>query len=134
MLTAGIVANIQSIQQTSYVQQLSQSPGVATQLGSFDEANTLVTLNTPEMKARIADQAQQQFETLPEAAREQVTAEFKAEQDEFSGKLTQAFSDSLHQIFMVASGLMVIATAAAFFLKERPLRQAKADEAPGIVE
>ncbi len=134
MLTAGIVANIDSIKQTSYVNHLSQNTAAVEQFGELDDANTLVTLNTPEVKTIVRDNAQQQFNQLPESVRDQVSEEFIAEQDEFSDKVAQSFSDSLHRIFILASGLMVLATVAAFFLKERPLRAAEPGEAPGVAE
>ncbi len=134
MLTAGIVANVDTIRQTSYITQLEQRSEVSKQIGSLDDANTLVTLNTPEIKEQVLQQANAQFAQLPEGTRDQVKAEFVAEQNEFADKVSEAFSDSLHQIFVVASGLMVLATVAAFFLKERPLKKAAPGDAPGVVE
>jgi EmrB/QacA subfamily drug resistance transporter len=131
MLTAGIVANINSIQGTDYIKSLSQNPQ-ASQIGSFDDSNTLLTINMPDVKAEIATAAEENFSKLPagpaaEAAREA----FKTQQDEYANKVTHVFSDSLHAIFLAASGLMVVTTILAFSLKERPLKAADSDQTPG---
>jgi Na+/melibiose symporter-like transporter len=130
VLTAGIVANISNINSTDYVKSLAQNPQ-ASQIGSFDDANTLLRLNTPDTKAQITDAADASFAKLPPAIAAEAKSDFKAQQTEFAGKVTNAFSDSLHTIFLVASGLMIVATILAFTLKERPLHAASPLETPG---
>lgn len=131
MLTAGIVANINSIQNTDYIKSLSQNPQAA-QIGSFDDSNTLLTLNMPDVKAEITARAEKSFEALPEGpAVEAARQTFKDQQSEYADKVTNAFSDSLHTIFLVASGLMVVTTILAFSLKERPLKAASPEQTPG---
>lgn len=130
MLTAGIVANINSIENTDYIRTLSQNPQ-ASQIGSFDDANTLLRLNMPDTKSQITDKANEQFEKIPAPAGERLKTEFKDQQTEFAGKVTQSFSDSLHRIFLVASGIMVVCVALVFALKERKLEHATAAQTPG---
>lgn len=129
MLTAGVVANIAAIQSTPYVDSLRQNPQ-ATQIGSLDDANTLLTLNMPDVKAQITDAAGQSFAQLPAPVAEQARAQFDEQQAEFSSEVTHTFSDSLRRIFLVASGLMVVATLAAFFLTERQLKKATPGSTP----
>ena len=130
LLTAGIVANIGVIKDTSYVQSLSGNAEVS-RIGSLDDANTLLTLNTPDIRTQISAGAQQQFDALPEAQGKQATTQFQQQQQEFSDKVVDSFSNSLHTIFLVASGLMLTATILIFFLKERRLKAASPDQTPG---
>ena len=130
VLTAGIVAQVTTIQDTAYVRSLSDNQQVA-RLGALDDANTLLTLNTPDIKKQVTTAAGDAFSELPSGAAEQAEVNFIAQQEDFSQKVTHAFSDSLRQIFIVASGLMVAATIAVFFLKERPLKEATPEETPG---
>ena len=130
MLTAGIMTNINSIKETEYVSSLSQSAEVS-KIGNLEDANTLLTLNMPDVKEQITNGAEKGFATLPVPVAAQAKETFTANQNEFSDKVTHAFSDSLRRIFIVASGLMIIATGLAFSLKERQLKHATADQTPG---
>lgn len=130
LLTTGIIAGLGDVKQDAYIQTLSNSPEVS-QIGKLDDANTLLTLNMPDVKSKITTGAQQGTENLPEPAKETAMKEFTAQQDDFADKVTHAFSDSLRAIFLTATGLMAAATALVFAIKERPLRSAKPSETPG---
>ncbi len=130
LLTAGIISGLGNVQQDAYVQTLSRNPE-ASQIGKLDDANTLLTLNMPDVKSKITDAADKGISTLPEAAQNKAKEQFVGDQDGFADKVTHAFSDSLHTIFLVATGLMIVATVLVFMVKERPLHSAKASETPG---
>ncbi|MNH58471.1 Multidrug resistance protein 3 [compost metagenome] len=130
LLTAGIISGLGNVQQDAYVQTLSHNPE-ASQIGKLDDANTLLTLNMPDVKSKITDAADKGIDTLPEPAQEKAKEQFVADQDGFADKVTHAFSDSLRTIFLVATGLMIAATILVFMIKERPLRSATAGETPG---
>lgn len=130
LLTAGIISGLGNVQQDAYVQSLSRNQE-ASQIGKLDDANTLLTLNMPDMKSKINDVADKSIEALPEPVKQEAKKQFIADQDGFADKVTHAFSDSLRTIFLVATGLMVAATVLVFMVKERPLRSAKASETPG---
>ena len=130
LLTAGIVANIGGIKNTEYVQSLSGNAEIS-RIGSLENANTLLTLNTPDISSQISAGAQEAFDKLPAPQAEQAAKQFQQNQQTFSDKVIQAFSDSLHVIFIVASGLMLTATVLIFFLKERRLKAASPDQTPG---
>lgn len=130
MLTAGIVANIAPIQSTEYVKSLESNEQVA-QIGSLEDANTLLTLNTPDLKQQVSEGANQQFDALPEQQAEVARTTLANNQEAFSEAVSQTFSDSLKHIFYVASGLMALATVAVFSLKERTLKSASPDQTPG---
>lgn len=129
MLTAGIVSQIGVIKETEYIQSLEKNP-VASQIGSLDDANTLLTLNMPDMKRQLTEVANEGMLELPGGIAEQTREAFAENQDEFAYKVTHAFSDSLSRIFIVATALMALATIATFAVKERPLKRASPDQTP----
>ena len=132
MLTGGITTALgDEIKNDAYVQTLSQSP-VANKIGDLDDSNTLLTLNTPDVKKKIRDGFEDGISKLPEQAKEKATNSFVKSQEEYSSKITHAFSTSLHSIFMLAAGLMLAGTVLVFSLKERPLQSAKPDDTPGL--
>lgn len=130
MLTAGILTQAPQMKDTAYVQSLSKSSQVS-QIGSLDDPNTLLTINTPDVKGKITDAATKQFDTLPEPARKTALEAFKTSQDEFANKVTDAFSNSLQRIFITASVMIGISTILVFSLKERRLKSAAHDATPG---
>lgn len=130
LLTAGIISGLGNVQQDAYVQTLSRNPE-ASQIGQLDDANTLLTLNMPDVKTKITDAADKGIEALPQPVQEKAKEQFMADQDGFANKVTHAFSDSLRSIFLTATALMIVATVLVFLVKERPLRSAKASETPG---
>ena len=130
MLTAGILTSVDGIRDTAYIQSVSQNAAVA-KIGAVDDPNTLLTLNMPDIKNQISDNATKQTESLPEPARTQARETFSNQQDEFASKVTHAFSDSLRMIFIAASVLIGAAAILVFTLKERPLNSAKPDSTPG---
>jgi EmrB/QacA subfamily drug resistance transporter len=132
ILTAGVVSGLGDMSHNSYIQTLAKNPS-ASMIGSFDDSNTLLTLNMPDVKDKINDQAATAFAKLPEPVREQASKQFQTEQDKFASIVTHAYSDSMHSIFIVAAVLMASATVIVFAIKEMPLRAAKPIETPGEI-
>lgn len=130
ILTAGIAAQVASLQATDYIKSLSDSPAV-TRLGSLDDSNTLLNINTPDIKQAISGAATEQFDTLPESVRDQAISRLETAQDEYSDKLKHAFSDSLVGVFTASAALMSIAFVTSLFLKERELKPARSSDTPG---
>lgn len=120
LLTLGITNALGDMNKDPYIQTLQQTP-VASQLENVNDSNTLLNLNTGTAKAQV-------LENTPEAAVRQI----EEQQSAYNDRLVHAFSDSLHRIFMITASLMFLALVLSFFLKERPLRAAKADETPGL--
>lgn len=120
LLTLGITNALGDMNKDPYIQTLQQAP-VASQLENVNDSNTLLNLNTGTAKAQV-------LENTPEAAVRQI----EEQQSAYNDRLVHAFSDSLHRIFMITASLMFLALVLSFFLKERPLRAAKADETPGL--
>lgn len=129
MLTTGILTAIGSPQSIPYIQTLQQSPASAKILGSDIDANTLLQINT--MRGEIASQASDQLSSqhLPTDAKNQVLDNLHKQQSDFSNQVIDAFSSSLHRIFIVSGALMAVSVILMLFIKERPLR-GSFDETP----
>jgi EmrB/QacA subfamily drug resistance transporter len=131
MLTAGIVSNLGPVAKSDpYLQTLQQNPA-ATRIGNFDDANTLLTLNMPDIKNQVNSSAEKSFAQLPADKASEARKEFTEQQAHFGSTITHAFSDSLTRIFLTATGIMLIATACVFFMRERTLAKADPDDTPG---
>lgn len=132
MLTAGLTANIGNLNSDAYIQTLKQQPTSAQMLETVN-ADTALNLNTHDTKEKINDSLSTGLEKVPEPARGEVKKDFETKQTDFNEKIVDAFSDSLRPIFLVSSGLMLLATIAATMIREKPLRDGK-DDAPGVIE
>ncbi|MDB5167094.1 MAG: putative Drug resistance transporter, EmrB/QacA subfamily [Candidatus Saccharibacteria bacterium] len=131
VLTTGIIANLGNIQDTSpYLQMIQKSPEVS-KIGSLSDANTLLNLNMPDIKGQVSSAAESSFAKLPAIQATVAKQTFEKTQSDFSSKVTHAFSDSLHHIFVVATFLVAGATVLVFLLKERVLKSAKPQDTPG---
>ena len=131
MLTAGIVSHLGSVAKSDpYLQTLQQNPA-ATRIGNFEDANTLLTLNMPDIKNQVTSSAEQSFAQLPADQANEARGEFKQQQDHFASTITHAFSDSLTRVFLTATGIMLVATVSVFFMRERTLAKANPDDTPG---
>lgn len=130
MLTSGITTNLMDIQDDPYVRQVSNSP-VVERIGSLDDSNTLLTLNTPEVKQAVSDGYDRSLQAVPMEAREAKTAAFVNAQEGYSDKVVHAFSNSLRTIFRVSAVLMLIAAVLVFFIRERELKHASPETTPG---
>ena len=130
MLTAGILTHVDEMRDTAYIQSISQNQAVS-KIGEINDPNTLLTLNMPDVKKEISAGADKKFETIPEPAQTAARDTFATQQGEFGSKVTHAFSDSLHTIFVIASVLIGAAAILVFTLKERILKSANPDDTPG---
>lgn len=120
LLTSGITANLTDVKNDDYLATLQHSPA-AKQIGDTSDSNTLLTLNTPDVKQRISDGFAEGTKDLPAPARQAATTSFEHDQAAYSNKITHAFSDSLQRIFLTSSVLMATAAVLVFVLKERHL-------------
>lgn len=120
VLTAGILAHVGDPHQLSYIQSLQRSPAAQQMLSGELNADVLLRLNA--QKETIARAAAQGFERLPAPARAQAKQQFGQQQDEFTNVILHAFTDGLHQVFLISSGLMVVAMIAVMSVREKRLR------------
>ena len=131
MLTAGINAHLNNIQQDAYLTMLKQDPA-ASKIGDFNETSTLLNLNMPDAKQKVTDGFEQGVAKLPAPVKEKVTEQFTSQQSDYSNKITHAFSSSLSNIFRVSATLMLLAAVLVFLIREKPLSAARPDQMPGV--
>lgn len=134
MLTTGLTAHLDGVQNDTYLKTLQQNPE-ASKIGDLNDTNTMLNLNMPDVKQKINDGfagSVANNPNLPDATKEQLQAGFDKEQTAYASKITHAFSDSLRRIFIVASVLMLLATVLVFMLKEKPLKSASEEDTPGV--
>lgn len=122
VLTAGIATSMAHPHDIPYIQQLSQAPESSKLLGGDDiSADALLQINA--QKDTIRTQAEAGLAKIPApAVREAKTQEFRTAQDDFSRQILDAFTSSLHQIFIISSVLMAVGFAVTLFIRERKLR------------
>jgi len=120
VLTAGILAHVGDPHQLPYIQSLQRSPAAQRMLSGELNADVLLRLNA--QKETIAKAVAQEFEQLPAPAQAQAKQQFSRQQDEFTNVILHAFTDGLHQVFLISSGLMVVAMIAVMPVREKRLR------------
>lgn len=120
VLTAGILAHVGDPHQLPYIQSLQRSPAAQQMLSGELNADVLLRLNA--QKETIARAAAQGFERLPAPAQAQAKQQFSQQQEEFTNVILHAFTDGLHQVFLISSGLMVVAMIAVMPVREKRLR------------
>lgn len=130
VLTNGITTNLTNIETDAYIKSLSGSPA-AKQIGSFNDPNTQLTLNTPDIKKKITAGFEKSVASLPPQTQKQVREAFMKNQAEYSYKVTHAFSNALRDIFITSAILMGGAALLVFLIKERELAMASPDDTPG---
>ena len=126
MLTAGILAAVGKPANIPYIQTLAKSPSSAQVLKGDIGADTLLQLNT--QRDTIAAGANKAFNEIPvPTVRQEAKKSFASQQTKYSTDIVNAFTSSLHRIFILAAVLMAIALVIASFIKERPLRDSVMD-------
>jgi EmrB/QacA subfamily drug resistance transporter len=131
MLTAGIASGLGNMSGNQYIQTLSKNPA-SSMMGDLTDPDTLLRLNTPSIKQKIADMASGAITTLPKPVQDQINQQLKAQQDEYALIVVTAFSDSMHKIFIVSACLMGAATILTIALKEKSLKTSNLSTASGV--
>jgi EmrB/QacA subfamily drug resistance transporter len=133
MLTVGITNVLGDMSNDAYVQTLRNEPQVSQMISNPNDADTLLNLNTASAKDKVTEGLDKSLEgsPLPQVAKDSIKKDVTEKQDAYSKKVVDAFSNSLHRIFIITAGIMALAGILTIFLKERPLRAATATETPG---
>ena len=130
LLTAGILVSVGDPQKIPYIQTLKSSPAASEMLKNGIDADTLLQINSQE--SSIKQSAEGGLKGIPDPrVRKVATEKFITQQRDFHSTIINAFTDSLHNIFMVSSGLMALAFCVVLFIKERPLRKNTNSRTPG---
>lgn len=133
MLTLGVMSNLGDMDNDAYIQSLKQSPVASQIISDPNDVNSLLTLNIPTTKQMINEgfAANVASVTVPAVEKQKLQQQFADSQAAYSEKVVNAFSDSLHVIFVVTSIMMLSALSLVLLLKERPLQAASPLETPG---
>ncbi len=122
LLTTGIATAMGNTNDIPYIQTLKQSPQGSKVLSGDIDANVMLQINTQQQTILDGMKAGVERSPAPQTVKQAQVAGFEKMQHDFSTKLIQGFTDSLHHIFMISSVLMALALAIVVFLRERPLR------------
>jgi MFS family permease len=121
MLTMGILSAVGTPADMPFIQTLKQSPASAQMLSGDIDADVLLQING--QSATIRDQANAAFAKIPnETYRTMAKEDFTKKQDEFTKSIIDAFTKSLHRIFLVASGIMAIGLITVLFIENKQLK------------
>ncbi len=133
LLTVGLTSALGDMTNDPYVRTLSHAPAITKQLGSLTDPNTMLTINAPDIRAKISDGFSQNISKapLPAPVIAKAKSDFKTQQDNYSDKVVDAFSQSLHTIFVSTAGIMFVALILSLAIKERPLKAASPLATPG---
>lgn len=131
ILTVGVASGIGDVNKDAYIETLRQSPAASQVLPAEIDANAVLQLNAQQDVIRDGVENSLAQAQLPASLQTKELTSFAEQQDAFSEKVTESFSDAIHRIFLVAGGLMFAALIAALYIKERPLRGSH-DGTPGL--
>ena len=122
ILTAGILVAIGNPNDIAFIQTLKKSPAASEMLSGEITADTMLRINMQKETIRQSAESALSGLALPDEFKKQQLAQFEEQQNEFSDTLIDAFTTSLHRIFMVSSALMVMALSLVLFVEEKQLR------------
>lgn len=120
ILTTGIMNAIGDPNNIPYIQTLKTSPAASQMMEGELNADALLRINMA--KDEIRSGADEAFSKLPARAATAAEQQFEEEQNSFSTQVVEAFTLSLHHIFMISAGIMVVAFITANFITEKKLR------------
>lgn len=123
LLTAGIAATIGNANDLPYIQALKKSPEASKMFGTGDvTADTLLAVNMQKDTINKGFAEALAASPAPQPAKDKQQAAFVTMQQAYSKDIINAFTDTLHHIFIVSGSLMAVAFVLVCFIKERELR------------
>lgn len=131
VLTTSVATQMGDFSQIPYIQTLKQSPVAAKMLPSPIDANAVLQLNTQNDAIRDKTHAGIKASKAPANVQAEQIKQFDEKQQSFKTDTIDAFTQSLHRIFMISGVLMAVALVAVLFVKERTLRGGP-DGSPGV--
>jgi len=122
ILTAGIIGAIGAPREIPYIQALNKTEQGKQLLGSEISADTLLQINQQKESIRERALAAIDMTPLPEPLKTRQVATFQRNQEEFSTKLINSFTSSLHRVFVTSAILLALALLLVCFVREKTLR------------
>lgn len=123
VLTTGILNNLGDVNQMAYIQTLRKSPAAAQMLDGDLNSDKLLQINS--QRETILQSAEKSFAKLPAVYRNKAVAQLKSQQSDYNNKILQAFTDSLHSIFIISASLMAAGFVLTLFLPHKELSSEK---------
>lgn len=122
VLTLGIANYMGSADNHPYLETLRKSPASSQFMQGEVTADTMLQLNL--QKSTIAESFEKSIAKshLPPEIVKVQTEKFLSQQVDFSNQVIEAFTRSLHNIFLISSLLMAVALILSIFIKEKELR------------
>ena len=124
ILTTGILTAIGNPNDIPYIQTLKSSPAASQMFSGDLDADALLRINMAE--DQINEGADKGFSQLPAPVAKAAKEKLESQQTQFRGEVVDAFTESLHNIFMIGSALMVLAFVTVLFVEEKKLRDTHA--------
>lgn len=131
VLTVGILQAIGDPTDLPYIQTLKQSPASAQLLEGDINADVLLQINSQQDAIRQGATTSIQASALPNDVQQLQLDTFTSQQETFRTDMIEAFTDSLHHIFMIAAALMAVALIIATRLPDKVLRD-RGSDTPGV--
>ncbi len=122
VLTTGVMTALPDPDTIAYVQTLKSSPASSQFFQDGVTADTLLNLNMQKDDITTGMQTALAAQRVPAPIAAQQTEKFVAQQQQFSTDVTNAFTESLHHIFMISAALMAVAVVLIALVGERELR------------
>lgn len=131
VLTFGILNSIGDPTELSYIQTLQDSPSSKQLIDGEIGSDTLLQINSQQVTIRKNATEAINQSPLPEPAKAAQLKTFVEQQEDYNGEVVDAFTDSLHDIFLISASLMLLALLLATRLPDVELAN-DADETPGL--
>ncbi len=132
MLMSGIMTYIGDPGKLEFIQMMKQSESSYTSMiGKDIDANALLNINMMKEDIRNKSFVAISKTEMSDEHKEYLKNKIITSQDKYSDDIIQAFTKSLHSIFIVGSIMTFGAFLLALFIKEKPLRS-QMDSAPGV--
>lgn len=123
ILTTGVAAVIGNASTIPYIQALQKSPEASKLLGIGDiSADALLAVNMQKDTIKDGFTASLASQSVPQAVKDKQLQAFSDMQADYNKQVVDAFTKTLHHIFIVSGSLMAVAFVLICFIKERELR------------
>lgn len=122
LLTAGIIAALGQPKNLPFIQTLQKAPQASVFFENDITTDTVLNINMQQQTIKDAAKQGIAASNLPEPAQKAALDAFLEQQRDFSSDVVNAFTKSLHRVFIVSGSLMAIGFVAVLFLREKPLR------------
>ena len=123
ILTTGVAAVIGNANTIPYIQALQKSPEASKLLGTGDiSADALLAVNMQKDTIKDGFTASLASQSVPQVVKDKQLQAFSDMQADYNKQVVDAFTKTLHHIFIVSGSLMAVAFVLICFIKERELR------------